>query len=56
MLWSSVITHTDRDGCIGLSARGKQQSMNGGFMKKENENELEDELFSEYDFSKMTGY
>jgi hypothetical protein len=29
--------------------------MNGGFIKMENEHELEDELRTEYDFSKMKG-
>lgn len=39
----------------GLSVQEKQHGKSGGFMRKEIDNEFEDELRPEYDFSKMTG-
>ncbi|XZN90061.1 MAG: hypothetical protein ACM65M_20815 [Microcoleus sp.] len=40
---------------FGLSVRERQPEMSGDFMKMENNQELEDELRPEYNFSKMKG-
>lgn len=50
-----VVAHTDREAKVRIISARKATARRKGFMNKDVENEMADELRSEYDFAQMQG-